>query len=207
MKQIKVSDEVHERLKEIAEKRGVSISDLIEEMLNLYLGGSSERAVVEIKRKEIVVDNEKFCNKCRRKINSGELAVWVLYKYSDNSFKTAYYCLECAFPYLSKLYRKQRELELVTKQLRAEANELAEKVNELEKKYNILQIKKEVVEFWKTFANSFLNEPDFNKKFNEFMDKLIELLDKVTKIENSLEVRPLSSRSGERMSVRNFVRG
>jgi Ribbon-helix-helix protein, copG family. len=53
MKQVKVSDQLHEKLKELAEKRGVSINQLIEEILNIYLYGATGKTI-----KRVAVDKE-----------------------------------------------------------------------------------------------------------------------------------------------------
>jgi Ribbon-helix-helix protein, copG family. len=45
MKLVKVSDQLHEKLKELAEKRNMSINQLIEEILNVYLYGTTGKTI------------------------------------------------------------------------------------------------------------------------------------------------------------------
>jgi Ribbon-helix-helix protein, copG family. len=112
MKQIKVSDDVHEKLKEIAEKQGCSINDVIKMLLNLYLGGSGERTIDRILTKEFIADSEKTCSRCGKKIGVGDVVYWVKYIYTDGSKTTRYLCIECANPYLGKLYKKKKKWRL-----------------------------------------------------------------------------------------------
>ncbi|MEM1542751.1 MAG: CopG family transcriptional regulator [Ignisphaera sp.] len=186
MKQIKIDDDVHEKLKQIAEKRQISINDLVRELLNIYLGGfSSERSIDKVITKEFVADTEKYCSKCRRRIDAGESITWVKYVYSDGSAKTIYYCFECANPSIGKVYRKKRELELVVKQLKSEADRLNNEINKLETIREFYKIKSDVLQFWKEFKNIVLNNPGVN--INQFFDRLMELVDNITRLESAVE--------------------
>jgi Ribbon-helix-helix protein, copG family. len=113
VKQIKISDDVYNKLREIAEKNGgISLNNVIEMLLNLYLGGSSERTLDKILTKEFIADSEKTCTRCGKKIGVGDVVYWVKYIYTDGSKATRYLCLECANPYLGKLYRKKKKWKL-----------------------------------------------------------------------------------------------
>jgi Ribbon-helix-helix protein, copG family. len=182
MKQIKVSEDVHEKLKEIAEKQGCSINDVIKMLLNLYLGGSGERTIDKILTKEFVADSEKTCSKCKRKIEVGEIVYWVKYVYSDGGATTRYFCIECANPHLAKIYKKKKEMEIVVKQLKREADRLVEEINKLEHVRSVYTIKNEIIQFWREFKQVFGENPDY-KVVEQFLDKLNELADKVNRLE------------------------
>ena len=183
MKQVKVSEDVYEQLKKIAEKNGnISLNDVVKMLLNLYLGGSSERTIDKIITKEFIADSEKICSKCKRKINVGEPVYWVKYIYSDGSSTTRYFCMECANPQLGKIYKKKKEMEIVVKQLKQEADKLVEEINQLEQVAEVAKVKKEVMDFWHAIRMTFTNDPNL-QKVDMFFDKLNELLDKVSRLE------------------------
>lgn len=191
MKQIKVDDDVHEKLKEIADKRQISINSLIKELLNIYLGGFiSDRVIDKVITKEFIADTEKYCSKCKRKIEIGESVTWVKYLYSDGSAKTIYYCFECANPSIGKVYRKKRELELIIKQLKVEADRLVNEISKLESLRDFYKLKSDVMQFWKEFRNIIANDPSVDRvnEFNEFFDRLIELMDRVNRLESLLSI-------------------
>jgi predicted CopG family antitoxin/sulfur relay (sulfurtransferase) DsrC/TusE family protein len=187
MKQVKVSDDVYDKLKQIAEKNGgISLNDVVKMLLNLYLGGSSERTIDKIVTKEFIADSEKICSKCKRKINVGEPIYWVKYIYSDGSSTTRYFCMECVNPHLGKIYRKKKEMEIIIKQLKQEADKLVEEINQLEQVVEVAKVKKEVIDFWRAFSETFSSNPDF-RVVEQFLDKFNELLDKVNKLEATVK--------------------
>jgi len=185
MKQIKVSDSTHEKLKEIAEKRNISIADLIEELLNIYLGGHAEKTIDRIVTKEFIADSEKFCSKCKRNINVGEVIYWVKYVYSDGGATTRYFCMECANPHLAKIYKKKKEMEIVVRQLKQEADSLVEEIKRLEQVKAVYEVKSELIQFWRAFKSTFTDNPDY-KVVETFLDRLNELVDKVNRLETMI---------------------
>ena len=187
MKQIKVSEDVYEKLKQIAEKNGgISLNDVVKMLLNLYLGGSAERTIDKILTKEFIADRELFCSVCKRKINIGEPVTWIKYVYSDGGSVTRYLCFECANPHLGKLYRKKKEIETIVKQLKQDADKLVEEVNQLEQAVEVAKLKKEVMDFWRAFSETFSNNPDY-RVVEQFLDKFNELLDKVNRLEATVK--------------------
>ena len=183
VKQIKVSEDIYEQLKKIAEKNGdISLNDVIKTLLYIYLGGSSERSIDKILTKEFIADSEKVCSKCKRKISVGEPIYWVKYVYSDGSSSTRYFCMECANPHLAKIYRKKKEMEIIIKQLRQEADKLVEEINQFEQVKEVYTVKREIMQFWRDIKTTFTNDPNL-QKIDTFFDKLNELLDKVNRLE------------------------
>jgi predicted CopG family antitoxin len=183
MKQIKVSEDVYEQLQKIADKNGgISLNDTIKMLLNIYLGGSSERTIDKILTKEFIADREVVCSKCKKTIGIGEVVYWVKYMFSDGSKSTRYFCFECANPSLGKIYKKKKEMEIIIKQLKQEADKLVEKINMLEQVKTVLDIKKELIQFWRDIKTTFINDPNLSK-VDTFFDKLSELFDRVGRIE------------------------
>jgi len=170
-------------LKEIADKSsGISINDVIARLLNLYLGGSTDRTIDKILTKEFIADRELYCSACKRKISIGEPVTWIKYVYSDGGAVTRYLCFECANPHLGKLYKKKKEIEVVVKQLKQEADKLVAEINQLEQVKVVLDIKKELIQFWRDIKATFVNDPNL-EKVDTFFDKLSELFDRVGRLE------------------------
>jgi len=183
MKQIKVSEEIYDKLKQIADKSGgISINDVIAKLLNLYLGGSTDRTIDKILTKEFIADREVVCSKCKKNIGIGEVVYWVKYVFSDGSKSTRYFCFECANPSLGKLYKEKRKMQVVIKQLKQEADKLVVEISMLEQVKAVLDIKKEVMAFWRAFRQTFGDNPDY-KIVEQFLDKFNELVDKVSRLE------------------------
>jgi len=147
VKQIKISDDVYNKLREIAEKNGISINDVVKMLLNLYLGGTGERSIDKILTKEFIADSEKVCSKCKRRIVVGEIVYWVKYVYSDGGATTRYFCIECANPQLAKIYKKKKEMEIVVRQLKQEADSLVEEIKRLEQVKAVYTVKQELIQF------------------------------------------------------------
>ena len=183
VKQIKVSEDVYEKLKQIAEKNGdISLNDVIKMLLSIYLGGSSERTIDKILTKEFIADREIMCSHCKRVVKVGEPVQWVKYLYSDGSATTRYLCFECSNPHLGKIYRKKKEMEIIIKQLRQEADKLVEEINQLEQVKEVYTAKSEIMQFWRDIKTTFTSDPNL-QKIDTFFDKLNELLDKVNRLE------------------------
>jgi predicted CopG family antitoxin len=183
VKQIKVSEDVYEQLKKIAEKNGdISLNDAIKMLLSIYLGGSSERTIDRILSKEFVADREIMCSHCKRVVKVGEPVQWVKYLYSDGSAVTRYLCFECANPHLGRIYRKKKEMEIIIKQLKQEADKLVEEINQLEQIKEVYTVKSEIMQFWRDIKTTFISDPNL-QKVDTFFDKLNELLDKVNRLE------------------------
>jgi len=183
MKQIKVSEEIYDKLKQIADKSGgISINDVIAKLLNLYLGGSTDRTIDKILTKEFIADREVVCSKCKKTIGIGEVVYWVKYVFSDGSKSTRYFCFECANPSLGKLYKEKRKMHVVIKQLKQEADKLVEEINQLEQIKTVLDIKKELIQFWRDIKTTFINDPNL-QKVDMFFDKLNEIADRVDRLE------------------------
>lgn len=144
MKHIKVSDETYEKLKQLAEQRGVSLNQIIQEILSVYLGGvDPNRSIKNIINKFIVLHYDTVCNSCKKRLHANELAFYTKYIYDDNSCKTIIICTDCYYQSssaLAKLYLRERELRSIIKGLKEEADKLAKSVIELRRSMNIFEL-------------------------------------------------------------------
>ncbi len=193
-KKIRISEELYDQLAKIAEKSGRSMRDLVEEAVRAYLLGteSVEKPIKSIQGKVIPLQYPSRCFFCKKQIKQGELAYWAKYTYSDNTTKSYVICLDCYYKdtALAEWYLKKKKLEAIVRGLKKQADELAEKVNRLRTEYDVMSIRKEVASLWYEFKQ-FILTPDSSidsDKLQEFIDRVNELMDKLTGIEASLRV-------------------
>jgi predicted transcriptional regulator len=186
---IRISEETYRKVKEIAEKSGKSIREVIEEAIQLFLLGKEQavdKDVKEIKNKWIIAKYSSKCSRCQKEIGVGDMVFWVRVTYADNSIRSFIYCSECylsAFDTsLAKRYLKVKELEATYKSLKKFCDSLAQQATELQNKVNLLQLEKDIEQFWFNFRSVFTNNPDV-KVVNEFIMKLEEIIDRVKKLE------------------------
>ncbi|RLJ04545.1 MAG: hypothetical protein DRP08_01490 [Candidatus Aenigmatarchaeota archaeon] len=193
-KKIRISEELYDQLTKIAEKSGRSMRDLVEEAIRAYLLGteSVEKPIKSIQGKIIPLQYPSRCFFCKRQIKQGELAYWAKYTYSDNTTKSYVICLDCYYKdtALAEWYLKKKKLEAIVRGLKKQADELAEKVNRLRTEYDVMSIRKEVASLWNEFKQYMLtpNSSVDSDKLQEFIDRVNELIDKLTGIEASLRV-------------------
>jgi Ribbon-helix-helix protein, copG family. len=187
--QVKISEEVYNKVKEIAEKSGKSIREVVEEAINIYLLGKSDaidKDVKSVKEKWIVAKFQSKCAKCGKSINQGDMVFWVHIEYADNSKRSIVFCTECYYTSidtaLAKKYLRAKELEAIIRGLKKEADRLAEEVKQLEQKVNLLKVEREIEEFWFAFRTTFGSSPE-STILRNFLDKLEDLINKVREIE------------------------
>lgn len=193
-RKIRVSGELYDQLAKIAEKSGRSMRDLVEEAIRAYLLGteSVEKPIKSIQGKVIPLQYPSRCFFCKKPIKQGELAYWAKYTYSDNTTKSYVICLDCYYKdtALAEWYLKKKKLEAIVRGLKKKADTLAEEVNRLRMEYDVMSIRKEVASLWNEFKQ-FILTPDSSidsDKLQEFIDRVNELIDKLTGIEASLRV-------------------
>ena len=147
MKVVKISDNVYDKLKELAEKRSISLNQLVEEILNVYLGGESDRAIKRIVSIDLINEYEgKKCRKCGKQLAIGEQIHYIKYEYHDGSVKVIYYCLDCWYSTsaLAKQYLTKKKLELTVKGLKQEADKLVEEIKTLQQQLEEIKIQLDV---------------------------------------------------------------
>jgi Ribbon-helix-helix protein, copG family. len=146
MKQIKVDDKTYDLIKQIAEKRQLSMSDIVEEAINVLLGGAQgDKAIKRYVDRYITLQYVCRCFKCGKQLNQNDKARFILYEYEDGSKSKMIICLDCDIesnPSLWKLYVKRKELEVAIKQLNNEINRKIELLKQYEYQVRVSEIKK-----------------------------------------------------------------
>jgi len=196
MTQVKLSQDIYEKVRKIAEKSNRSIKEVVEEAIKIYLLGAEgiDKDVKGVQQKWISVQYPTSCRRCGKRLNPGDLAFWIKYTYSDNSTRSFVYCPDCYYTSfdqsLAKKFLKQKELEATIRGLKKEAERLAEEVNRLKQQYDILQLKEEVFKLYREF-HSFLGESITSDeklaKVNEFLERLQDVIDRLNRLEATLE--------------------
>jgi len=206
-KKIRISEELYEQIQKVAEKSGRSMRELVEEAVKAYLLGTEniDKPVKSVSGKIIPVQYETRCRLCGKRISKGELAYWVKYVYNDNTTKSYVICLDCYYKdtALAEWYLKKKKLESIVRGLKKEADRLADEVEKLRTEYSILNLKKEIYSVWNDFKN-FILRPHHelnDDKLNEFIEKINELIDRVSSIEASLRIEIESRRKAKKIKV------
>jgi hypothetical protein len=185
VKQIKVSDDLHERLKELAEKKGVSIADVVEEALNVYLGGSaSGKTIKRVVDRELPASYQGKCDKCGKPINPGEYIRFILYEYEDGSKSKMVLCSDCALslnPSLWRIVKKKRELEVVIKQMKAE-------IDRLSKQIDILELAVAVKNYFDIILKT-RGSSEESRRLIEVLEKLEDIAERLRVLESSVKVK------------------
>jgi Ribbon-helix-helix protein, copG family. len=193
MQAVKISDEIYNKVKELAEKTGKSIREIVEEAINIYILGKSEavdKDIKNVKEKWIVAKFQSKCVKCGKQINQGDMAYWIHIEYVDGSKRSIIYCTDCYYTSidtaLAKKYLKMKELETVIRGLKKEADRLAEEVKQLEQTANLLRLERDIEKFWYDFKSTFIDNPSADVVKN-FIDRMREIIDRVEALEKQLQ--------------------
>jgi len=205
---IRVGKHIYERLKLMADQSGKSIRELAEEALEAYLFGREgvdSKQIKGITAKIIEVQYPTRCAKCGRPLKPGDLAYWVKITYTDNTVRSKVYCLECYYQSgaLKEYYLKKRQLEVVIRELKKEADKLADEVNQLRATKSYYELQRELGRAIAE-ANDLLTiitDPDREKALREVLDrlnKLDEYLEKLKELEDKLEYVEAKAREATR---------
>jgi len=197
MSMVRISEDIYKKVKEISEKSGKSIKDIVEEAIQIYLLGKSnaDKDIKSVKEKWIVSKFPTKCSQCNKEINQGELVYWVRIEYEDGSSRSFIYCDSCYFTRfdrsLAKRYLKIKELEATRRGLEKEINEMVERLRDLQFKYRVEDLKREVFDFYKAFQETFNGMIDSNNfaKIQEFLELLMQLIDEINRLEASLGLK------------------
>jgi hypothetical protein len=194
---IKINENVKERLDRLKEKLGdLSYSQIIEILLDFYETGNVKDKPVKAKLDvELVSKYETQCSRCGGKIKVGDRFRYIKVEYEDGSKDVIRLCMDCMLDstLLKTYYKRKRELEIIVRELRKEANELVDKVKELEKHADTLKIKAEVMGIMKDVKDLLraVSSQDIRDLLTRILEKLDTALDKLDQLEPySLRPRP-----------------
>jgi len=178
-----LDDELYSKLRELSDKSGRSLSDIVSEAIRLYVVGASgiDKDVKGIINKVITVQFPSKCYKCGKQINQGDLAYYVRYVYADNTAKSFLYCFDCYLTEhdeaLAKQYLTIRRLKAEIRGLKKLREKLASEVDRESIKNEIYSLRSELVKIMRDLRQLAVNVD---------ISKIAELLDKVNYIESKL---------------------
>lgn len=204
---VKIGEEVYKKVKEVSEKSGKSIREIVEEALNIYLLGKEavDKDVKDISNKWIVAKYSSKCSKCGKQISVGDMAYWIRITYADNSVRSYIYCSDCYLTSfdtsLAKKYLKVKELEATYKSLKKMCDSLVEEAKQLENKVNLLKLEEEIERFWFDFRTTFGSNPD-SAIVRDFLNKLEDLTEKVRTLEKAVGIELTQGENILRSKVR-----
>lgn len=188
MKQIKVSDRVHEELTKLAEKLNTSINNVVEMLLSYYLTGrESDKPIKHKIDVEIPSKYPTKCSKCGREIQIGQVFRYIRIMYEDGSSDTIKLCEDCMLSstLLAKAYKKIRQLKAIEREYKKEIDALLDKLEELEAQVSIAEVKRELTSLYKELYNALLSTDQSTLK------KLDEILLKIEAVESKIAEIPL----------------
>jgi hypothetical protein len=183
MQSVKLSDEAYNYLKELSDKTGKSIRELIEQAVNIaFKNVNLSKDVIDFKQALITAKYEGECSICHRKINPGDMVLWLKYTYADKTPDTKLICLECYFndKTMAKMYLKKKELEQVIRGLKKMADSLSEEVRRLQNEVNVYLLRKRLRELYDD-VRTYLQQKD-ESKLLEVIDRLNQLEEEVSKL-------------------------
>ena len=190
MKVIKISDNVYETLSQLAGKRGVSINEVVQDILNVYLGGKAGKPIKQIIDKDITLLYNDNCDKCGKPLKKGEKAHFTKYIYEDGSSDTNILCPDCYINSDTLLYRKYlkiKEYETIQKQLKQEIDRLAEELKKSEAEVSLANVKRDILNTWKDISFYLRSVDKDVSKYEELLSRFEELVNKVSALESSLK--------------------
>ncbi len=175
MSVVRISSDLYEKLKEIAEKSNKNLRDIVEEALRVYLMGSvsTEKEIKSIKQSIINLQYDTRCYRCKKELKAGELAYWIKYEYSDGSARSFIYCLDCYYQSsaLKEQYLTKKKLEAIVRELRKEADELAQEVVRLRSEVKLYNVRNELIRLYNDLVKH-LTDEDLKNKMSEFIERL-----------------------------------
>ena len=211
MKVIKISDQAYEQLKTLAEKRGLSINNVVQEIINVYLGGRpEEKPIKKIVDKDITLMYPAKCDRCGKPLSPGDVAHYIRYEYDDAPPRSFIYCMDCWLQSsaLAKYYIRKKELEATIKGLKDMADKLAEKIMRMRSEYNIAIVKEELMKI-RHELNLSLVRNIIGNKADELVNRIALVEQKVNEIHeklNEIEVAMKLRMKPEKREVETYGR-
>jgi len=134
---------------EIARRNNVSVHQLAKQLLIAYLQGSQHEAIpVKIEPIRFKAKKQLTCATCKQKIEPGEYAYYVKYRYEDGSEKYEIhhaFCWEYASDEaLARAFTEKRKWQRIINALKKEAYALADAINEARAREKILAVVNEI---------------------------------------------------------------
>lgn len=98
-KLVKISEEIYNKVKELAGKQGKTIREVVESSISLLLQGNMlgviNKEIKGVVSKDIVVQFDSICAKCKKPIKAGSVAHYIKITYTDNTSRSFLFHLNC----------------------------------------------------------------------------------------------------------------
>jgi len=187
---VRISEELYEKVRQIAEKQGRTIKEVVEEAIKAFILGIEQvdKPIKSVTGKIIPLQYDAKCRICGRQIKAGELAYWAKYTYTDGTSKSYVICLDCYYKdtALAEQYLRKKKLEAVVRGLQKKADELVEQVEKLQAQYDLQQLKSEIFQFWRNVKDAVLSDPNVLKNIDKFFNELNALIERLNAVEAAL---------------------
>jgi len=167
----RLPDDVYEKFKQIAEKRGSSVAEILREIAVRYISGEQVDDVpVKVTPIKFRVKKDGICAYCGQPIKAGEWAYWVIKEFEDGRKVKELWHIDCweyaSDAALAKKYVEIRKLNRVVKALKRQADELADALIEAEARKKVIDIALEIQKV----------SQEIEKKVYEISDRIREWL-------------------------------
>ena len=192
---IRVDREVYDKLQELAESSGKSIREIVSDILRFYLLASTQHVDKEIKAIKngfIVLRFKSRCYRCKKELEEGSEAYYVRVEYTDNTYSSRVYCLDCYFntipdTALLRKVRKAKELERIIKAYQRQINKLEEELKSLEVEVEWKKVLQELNLALKEFLRDFPRE-SLKEDIRKLLEKLDQMENRISNVEDSLKL-------------------
>jgi len=179
MKVIKVSDHVYERIKQLAEQKGISLNNVVEELLNIVTAGQHDtKPIKKIYTKDISLMWDDKCDRCGRELKRGEIAHYTRIEYEDGSVRKTILCYECYLPStaLAKQYLQIKKYEQIVKGLKAEADQLVQLIEQARLFSGLAETKEQIQGVVRELNNAYVVGVISKQAYDELKAKLEEII-------------------------------
>ena len=185
---IRVVEEIHERLKEVSEKTGKSINDIVNQLITAYLSGESisdNDLPVKIEKIKFRVKKSTRCPLCGEEIKEGTYAYYIIYTFSDGRKVKEIWHLDCyemsSSEALAKEYLKIRKFRRILKVLKQKVEQYADELERYRSEWGYYSVSAELRKLIANIYSVFGND----SKYREMIELLEKLLHKMEKIERT----------------------
>ena len=183
---IKLDAELYDKLKEKADKKGLSMKDYLLPVLEALVKKESVDFIKKPPKTAVIsLKYPTRCLRCGRELKETELAYWVE--------GVGVYCLDCYYSHfdksLAKMYLRKRELERVIKELKKQADSLADFIIEHRKLSELKRVYDEGIKAVQTLrwlVSRFKEDTELINKLLEVEAELREIKSKLLTIEKFL---------------------
>jgi len=183
VKQVKLSDQTYEKLKELAEKNKLSLNQMIERLLELYQGGGERLDIKKIIEKQIVLKYDTVCKRCNKPLKAGDIAHYTRYVYEDGSSYSVVICLDCYYQSsesFGKWIVEREKLKREIQALKQYRSKLVKEIQAIQSISELIEIKKRIEELIIKFSHT--DKEDLARELRELWSKYMALANELVRV-------------------------